>query len=167
MSHYGHVQAYGFDYAAFFKYHQDICIEEAVKWLANRKSGKPLCLVVGTNFPHVPWPKVGILAPETVQLPAKIADTPETRVARTHYDAAVNRADSDLGLIRDAAARHLPADNTIFLFSADQGAQWPFAKWNLYDAGLHVPLIVVWPGHVKAASRRMRPRPQGKPKHGG
>ncbi|HSU66135.1 MAG TPA: sulfatase [Tepidisphaeraceae bacterium] len=153
VSHYAHVLSYGFDYAAFYNYHQDVCVEEAVKWLANRGSGKPLCLLVGTNFPHVPWPKQGILTPSTVELPAKVADTPETRVARTRYDAGVRRADSDLGLVRDAVAKHLPADNTIFLFSADQGAQWPFAKWNLYDAGLHVPLIVVWPGHVKPASR--------------
>lgn len=153
VSHYGHVLSYGFDYAAFYNYHQDICVEEACKWLASRKSGKPLCFLVGTNFPHVPWPKKGILTPSTVELPARVADTPETRAARTHYDAGVARADSDLGLVRDAVAKYLPADNTIFLFSADQGAQWPFAKWNLYDAGLHVPLIVVWPGHVKAASR--------------
>ncbi len=153
VSHYGHVQTYGFDYAAFFNYHQDVCVEEAVKWLSSRRSDKPLCLLVGTNFPHVPWPKEGIGTPKTVRLPAKVADTPETRLARTHYDAAVKRADSDLGLVRDAVAKYLAAGNTIFVFSADQGAQWPFAKWSLYDAGLHVPLIVVWPGHVKAGSR--------------
>jgi len=66
--------------------------------------------------------------------------------------AAVSRADSDLGMVREAVRKHLPAD-TLFVFSADQGAQWPFAKWNLYEAGLHVPLIVVWPGHVAPGRR--------------
>jgi len=33
------------------------------------------------------------------------ADTPETRAARTHYIAAVSRADSDLGEIRAALAQ--------------------------------------------------------------
>jgi hypothetical protein len=56
VSHYGHVQAYGFDHAAYFNYHQDVCVDKAVEWLAARKSGKPPCLLVGTNFPHVPWP---------------------------------------------------------------------------------------------------------------
>lgn len=152
VSHYGHVQTYGFDYAAYFNYHQDVCVDKAVEWLAARKSDKPLCLLVGTNFPHVPWPKKGMLSPDGVTLPARNADTPETRQARTHYAAAVHRADSDLGEVRDAVRKHLPTD-TLFLFSADQGAQWPFAKWNLYEAGLHVPLIVVWPGHVPAGKR--------------
>jgi N-sulfoglucosamine sulfohydrolase len=152
VSHYGHVQAYGFDHAAFFNYHQDVCVDKAVEWLAARKSEKPLCLLVGTNFPHVPWPKKGMLSPETLTLPARVADTPETREARTHYAAAVRRADSDLGKVREAARKYLPAD-TLFVFSADQGAQWPGAKWNLYEAGVHVPLIVAWQGHVTAGRR--------------
>ena len=152
VAHYGQVQTYGFDHVGFFNYHQDVCVERAVEWLAARKSDKPLCLMVGTNFPHVPWPKSGNMPPAAVPLPAKNADTPETREARTHYTAAVSRADSDLGLVRDAARKYLPAD-TVFVFSADQGAQWPFAKWNLYEAGLHVPLIVSWPGHTKAGAR--------------
>ena len=152
VSHYGHVTTYGFDYAAFYNYHQDVCVEKAVEWLAARKSGKPLCLLVGTNFPHVPWPKHGTLSPEELALPARIADTPQTREARVRYAAAVTRADSDLGMVRDAARKYLPKD-TLFVFSADQGAQWPFAKWNLYEAGLRVPLIVVWPGHVAAGRR--------------
>jgi uncharacterized sulfatase len=152
VSHYGHVTTYGFDYAAFYNYHQDVCVEKAVQWLAARKSDRPLCLLVGTNFPHVPWPQRGTLPPESLMLPARIADTPETRQARTRYAAAVTRADSDLGMVREAARKYLPPD-TMFVFSADQGAQWPFAKWNLYEAGLHVPLIVVWPGHVAAGRR--------------
>ena len=152
VSHYGHVTTYGFDYAGFYNYHQDICVEKAVEWLAKRKSGKPLCLLVGTNFPHVPWPKRGMLTPEELRLPARIADTPETRAARTRYAAAVTRADGDLGMVREAALKYLPKE-TLFVFSADQGAQWPFAKWNLYEAGLQVPLIVVWPGHVAAGKR--------------
>jgi N-sulfoglucosamine sulfohydrolase len=152
VSHYGHVTTYGFDYAAFYKYHEDVCVEKSVEWLSQRKSDKPLCLLVGTNFPHVPWPKRGTLSPADLTLPARIADTPETRAARTRYAAAVTRADSDLGMVREAARKYLPQD-TLFVFSADQGAQWPFAKWNLYDAGLHVPLIVVWQGHVAANKR--------------
>src|SRR5579871_6489289 len=147
VSHYGHVTTYGFDYAGFYNYHQDICIEKAVEWLAARKSDKPLCLLVGTNFPHVPWPKTGTLSRESLTLPARIADTPETREARTHYAAAVTRADSALGMVRAAVKKYLPTD-TLFLFSADQGSQWPFAKWTLYEAGIQVPLIVVWPGHI-------------------
>lgn len=158
VSHYGHVQAYGFDYAAHWNYHEDICIDEAVKWLANRQSGpgaasqKPLCLMVGTNFPHVPWPEQGIQTPQEMILPAKIADTERTREMRTKYSAAVKRADSDLGEVREAVKKYLPSD-TLFVMSADQGSQWPFGKWNLYDAGTHIPLIVKWEGHIQPGVR--------------
>lgn len=152
VAHYKQVTAYGFDYAGYYNYHQDVCVKKAVEWLSARKSDKPLCLLVGTNWPHVPWPKDGILSPDGLTLPARIADTPETREARSRYSAAVNFADRDLGMVREAARKYLPSD-TLFVFSADQGSQWPFAKWTLYEAGLHVPLIVVWPGQVKPGSR--------------
>jgi N-sulfoglucosamine sulfohydrolase len=42
------------------------------------------------------------------------------------------------------------AENTIFIFTSDQGPQWPFAKWTVYDAGIRVPLLVRWPNVVKA-----------------
>src|SRR5690606_14228816 len=29
---------------------------------------------------------------------------------------------------------------------ADQGPQWAFGKWNLYDYGVQVPLLIRWPG---------------------
>jgi N-sulfoglucosamine sulfohydrolase len=41
----------------------------------------------------------------------------------------------------------------LVLFSSDHGAQWPFAKWNCYEAGVRVPLIVSWPGVVKPNTR--------------
>ena len=66
VAHYAQVTTYGFDHAAFYNYHQDVCVDKAVEWLAARKSpaARPLCLIVGTNFPHVPWPKQGMLTPD-------------------------------------------------------------------------------------------------------
>ena len=79
-------------------------------------------------------------------------DTPETRAWRAKYAAAVTRADTDLGLVLDAVQATLPKE-TCILFSADHGAQWPFGKWNLYESGVAVPLIVSWPGVVKPGTR--------------
>ena len=36
---------------------------------------------------------------------------------------------------------------------ADHGGQWPFGKWNLYDAGIRTPLIISWKGHIKPQTR--------------
>ncbi|HVL13514.1 MAG TPA: sulfatase [Gemmata sp.] len=148
VAHYAQVTDYGFDHASHYKYHEDDCVEAAVKWLAARKPGKPLCLVVGTNWPHVPWPKDTSLAADAVRIPPTHVDTKETRLARTRYLAAVANADRDLGLTYDAARKHL-GDDTLFLFTSDHGAQFPFGKWNAYDAGIRTPLIAAWPGKIK------------------
>jgi uncharacterized sulfatase len=148
VAHYAQVTEYGFDHASHFKYHEDDCVEAAVKWLAARKPGKPLCLLVGTNWPHVPWPKESPLDPGKLALPPTHVDTPETRQARARYLAAVANADRDLGLVYDAARKHLGKD-VLFLFTADHGSQFPFGKWNGYDAGIRTPLLAAWPSRIK------------------
>ncbi|VTT99790.1 heparan n-sulfatase : N-acetylgalactosamine 6-sulfatase (GALNS) OS=Blastopirellula marina DSM 3645 GN=DSM3645_02158 PE=4 SV=1: Sulfatase [Gemmataceae bacterium] len=148
VAHYAQVKQYGFDHASHFNYHQDDCVEAAVKWLAGRASDKPLCLLVGTNWPHVPWPEKGWGDGGRAALGPRLVDTPETRAAVARYRAAVANADRDLGLVYDAARKAL-GDNVLFAFTSDHGAQFPGGKWNLYDAGVRTPLVVAWPGHVK------------------
>ncbi len=153
VSHYKHTADYGFDYFSDDGFHQHESIGHAVEWLRTRASTKPLCLMVGTNWPHVPWPEENLgYDPAKLPLPAGTIDTPATRDWRAKYAAAVTKADDDLGTILDAARAHLP-EGTLFLFSADHGAQWPFGKWNLYESGVCVPLIVAWPGIVKPGAR--------------
>jgi uncharacterized sulfatase len=148
VAHYAQVTEYGFDHASHFKYHEDTCVQAAVKWLEARKPGKPLCLLVGTNWPHVPWPKESPLDRGKIGLPPTQVDTKETREARARYLAAVASADRDLGLVYGAARKHL-GKNVLFLFSSDHGSQFPFGKWNGYDAGIRTPLIAAWPGRIK------------------
>jgi N-sulfoglucosamine sulfohydrolase len=57
VSHYKHTADYGFDHFADDGFHQHQSIGHAVEWLSARTSRKPLCLMVGTNWPHVPWPE--------------------------------------------------------------------------------------------------------------
>lgn len=151
-AHYAQVKDYGFDHFSHFKYHEDDCITAAVDWLEKRESAKPLCLIVGTNWPHVPWPKKTDYNASSFTLPPTQVDTEDTRKMRGLYAQAVANADRDLGLVYDAVRKKL-GDNVFFLFSADHGAQWPFGKWNCYDAGIRSPLVVVWPGKVAPASR--------------
>jgi uncharacterized sulfatase len=151
VSHYRHTADYGFDYFAHDTFHDHAGIAEAVSFLKNRprQGAKPLCLFVGSNSPHVPWPDTDLgYAAEQVRLPAGSIDTPRTREWRARYAAAVTKADADLGMILDAARACL-GSNTLFLFSSDNGAQWPFAKWNCYEAGVRAPLIISWPGVIQ------------------
>ncbi|MGN6543583.1 MAG: sulfatase-like hydrolase/transferase [Aureliella sp.] len=151
VSHYRHTAKYGFDYFAHDTFHDHAAIPAAVEFLKDRpRDGrKPLCLMVGTNWPHVPWPEEDLgYDPAKLLLPAGSIDTPKTRQWRARYAAAVSEADADLGRIMDAAREYLAPD-TLFLFSSDHGAQWPFGKWNVYESGVSVPLIIAWPGVVQ------------------
>ena len=153
VAHYGHAKNYGFDLVRHDGFHDDECVPAALKYLNTRTSKKPLAFFVGTNWPHVPWPRGSEgYDPATSKLPPTLFDTPQTRQARARYYAAVTRFDTELGQVYDAARARL-GPNTFFLHSSDHGAQWPFAKWNLYDAGIQVPLIVSWPGVIKAGTR--------------
>ena len=118
------------------------------------RAKQPLCLLVCSHSPHVYWPEVDGYDPTKLHLPPYLVDTPETRAARDRYLTDVTWMDRQVGEVRNSLRRHGYAENTLFLFSADQGAQWPFAKWNLYDAGLRVPLLAHWPGHVKVGTTK-------------
>ncbi len=154
VSHYKHTVDYGFDSFAHDTFHDHEAIPAAVKFLADRdrESTRPLCLMVGSNWPHVPWPKESAFDPAALRLPETSVDTTATREARTKLAAAVKNADDDLGTIYDAARKSLD-DKAIFLWSSDHGTQWPFGKWNCYEEGVRVPLIVDWPGVTKPGSR--------------
>lgn len=152
VSHYKHTIDYGFDHFAHDTFHDHAGIAAAVEFLKKRPKARPLCLFVGSNWPHVPWPESSDYDSGVLDLPAGSVDTPETRQWRARYAAAVTKADDDLGTVY-AAARESLGEATLFIFSADHGAQWPFAKWNLYDAGIRVPLIIVWPDVVKPGTR--------------
>ncbi len=151
VSHYKHTKDYGFDHFSDDGFHQHQSIGHAVDWLKKRSkdNAKPLCLMVGTNWPHVPWPEADSGYDGTeLTLPAGSIDTPETREWRAKYATAVTKADDDLGAVIAAFGME-----GIILFSADHGAQWPFGKWNGYESGVCVPLIVSWPEIVKPGSR--------------
>ena len=121
------------------------------RFLANRDRSKPLCLFVGTRHPHTVWSADRTYDPATVQIPPTHVDTPTTREERASYLTDVTKADVLLGEVRALVLEKIPGD-TLFIYTADHGAAWPFSKWTLYDSGIRVPLIIAWPGHLKAAT---------------
>lgn len=112
----------------------------------------PVCLMVGDRRPHVPWTTETIYDPNELTLPSFFIDTKSTRQHWAQYYSDITGMDDEMGKIYSLAQQKF-GDNFIFIYSADHGAQWPFHKWNLYDAGIKVPLIIVWPGHIKPNSR--------------
>jgi N-acetylgalactosamine-6-sulfatase len=78
--------------------------------------------------------------------------------SRTHY-AMVRYMDEQIGRILDALDELGLRENTLVLFSSDNGAgknrggsNGPLREWKhfLYEGGIRVPLIVRWPGEVPA-----------------
>jgi len=142
------VARHGFD--VFDRRHDAEFVE---KFLKERDPARPLCLFVGTHEPHVPWPDLEGYDPEQVTLPPTFVDTPETRAFRARYYTDVTKADTKLGEVMDLAQRYFDPANTLLIYTSDHGAQWPFGKWNLYDAGIRSPLIAAWPGVIEPGAR--------------
>lgn len=118
-------------------------------YLQSRTKTKPLCLIIGSPDPHVPWPKTSILDPATLRLPPHSIDTPATRRHRALYAQAVLEVDALIGQMRTLATEYLRPE-TLFLYTSDHGAQWAFGKFTCYDYGIRVPLVAAWPGRIPA-----------------
>ena len=147
VAHYKDGGNHGFD-----RHDEKHDVKSVEAFLKNRAGNKPLCLFVGTHDPHVPWPDPVGYDPARVNLPPTHIDTPETRDFRSRYYTAVTRADAYAGEMYDLARKYLGEKNTLAIYTSDHGAQWPFGKWNLYDAGIRVPFLAVWPGVIKAGT---------------
>lgn len=141
--------AYGFD---FYSKPRVNLADRVAEYFAERRPGAPLCLMVGDRRPHVPWTERNIYDADAVGLPPYFIDTPETREHRARYFSDITGLDAELGRIMDTAREKL-GENVIYLFSSDHGGQWPFGKWNLYEAGIRVPLIAAWPGKIEPGAR--------------
>ncbi len=150
VAHNTYASGHGFDYVE--GPNQGFSDTAAVaKYLATRDAAKPLCLFVGTRHPHVPWSEDRTYDPAQVKIPPTHVDTPMTREQRARYLTDVTKADTLLGEVRALAREKIPG-NTLFIYTADHGSQWPFGKWNLYDSSTRIPLIMAWPGHLKAGT---------------
>jgi N-sulfoglucosamine sulfohydrolase len=122
------------------------------RWLAGANRATPFFLVVADHSPHVVWPEKAEYKPEEVVIPPNHIDTPDTRRARARYYTDITKMDRNVGSVLASLDRYGLAENTIFIFTSDQGAQLPFAKWTVYDAGIRVPLLIRWPGVIKSGS---------------
>ncbi len=116
---------------------------------------KPFCLVVALVEPHVPWVMGDASAypPEKIVLPPNIADTKVTRQAFSHYLAEITYMDGQVGEILGLLEQSGHADDTLVLFTSEQGSQFPGNKWTNWDTGLHTALIARWPSRIEAGRR--------------
>ena len=113
---------------------------------------QPLCLIVADSGPHVVWEENKTYDPATLPILPYMVDTPKTRAALANYAQDISTVDGRLGAVLASAGRHGFVDNTLFIYTSDQGAEWPRCKWTVYDTGLLVPFVARWPGRIAAGS---------------
>jgi len=84
--------------------------------------------------------------PEDVALPGIFPDLPEIRSDILDYYIEIEHIDSQLMQALATLKDRGLADNTVVVYTSDNGMPFPRAKTTLYDMGVRMPLIVSWPG---------------------
>ena len=122
---------------------------------AYARGGRPFLLSLHFNAPHWPWEAPG--------------DEAEAQhVAGTnlrHFDGGtqeiyarmIGAMDREIGRVLDALDTQGIAENTIVIFTSDNGGErfsdtWPFTgrKTELLEGGLRVPTLIAWPARIPA-----------------
>jgi len=92
--------------------------------------------------------------PEGIPVPPYHPDDDVFRTAWARYHDLISVMDSWVGGILDELAEDGLDRETIVVFWSDHGAGFPRAKRWATEAGLRVPLIIRWPGHVDGGRTR-------------
>jgi len=159
----GPLKERGYFVGAFRKVHQGASFDKRWNFYGSAKEpfskffdalppGKPFFLHVGFTDPHRPYTKGAFSPPHDpakVKVPRHLPDVPEVRADLADYYDEIARMDSESGQIFDLLKQRNLADNTLVIFTADNGLPFPRAKGTCYDAGIHVPLLAWWPGRIQ------------------
>ncbi|HLW67994.1 MAG TPA: sulfatase [Gemmataceae bacterium] len=128
--------------------------EQARKFIQD-SGDKPFLLVMGYTDPHRAAKGFGNAVkgvpditynPAKVELPYHLPDQPDCRADLADYYRSATRLDYGIGLLMKVLKELKHEDDTLVIFLSDNGIPFPGAKTTLYDAGLHLPLIIHAPG---------------------
>ncbi|MGQ7868736.1 sulfatase family protein [Sunxiuqinia sp. sy24] len=138
------------------------CVSETAKYdpaglkeFMGRNKEQPFCLITALVVPHIPW-TVGDPShfnPKELKLPPYLADNKETRTEFAKYLAEVEVLDQQVGETLALLEELDIAENTIVIFTSEQGAQLPFCKWTNWNNGVHTGFVLRWPGKVESGVR--------------
>lgn len=141
------------------EYLPDRLADEAISFMRKQDAMKAPFFVALWNY-TVHWP---MEAP--AKLVAKYKDLPLKGYRDHRYAAMIEAMDTAIGRVVDALDKLDASRETIVIFTSDNG---PFGgvgdarplrgdKGHLYEGGIRVPLIVRWPGKIKAGGMNSTP----------
>ena len=139
-----------------------------VAWTAERSAAffekakaedKPFFLTVGYIDPHRDLTRGGFgnttnydgvthlpYDPKDVTVPFFLSDVPEVRQELAEYYSAVWRLDQGIGMLLKELSKAGLDDDTLVMFTSDNGPPFVNSKATLYDAGVRLPMIIRAPG---------------------
>jgi len=130
-------------------YSTNLIAREAVRIIEEHDVKQPLFLYLAFNSPHAPLQA----PPEYLERYASITD----RNRRT-YAAMPTCMDDAIGRVLEALEKRGMRENTLILFSSDNGGPLPLGanngplragKGTVYEGGVRVPAFAVWPGRIR------------------
>ena len=132
---------------------------EAVKFIEANKD-KPFFLYLPHYAVHQP-----IAGKPEVVAKFKAKDTTDLKQKNATYAALVSSVDDAMGTIRAALKRLKIDEQTIIIFTSDNGgligttdnSPLRAGKGSAYEGGVRVPLIMFWPGVTKAGTLEPTP----------
>jgi len=86
--------------------------------------------------------------PKDMPLPPYFPDTPKVRTAMARMYTNIEQSDRELGELLEQLEEDGLAEKTIIFHWSDHGPLPRGKRWP-YDSGIHVPLIVRWPGRFE------------------
>ncbi|XP_071968437.1 N-sulphoglucosamine sulphohydrolase [Engystomops pustulosus] len=91
--------------------------------------------------------------PEQVQVPYFIQDTPSARADLAAQYTTIGRMDQGIGLVLSELRSAGHENDTLVIFSSDNGIPFPNGRTNLYWSGRAEPLLISSPGHPRCSGQ--------------
>lgn len=138
----------------------DVFTDWACEYLTERaRAKKPFFLYLAYNAPHDP------IQPPPEWLDRVRQREPSMNPKRQKLVALIEHLDSGIGRVLDTLDRLKLANNTLVIYTSDNGGvlanganngPWRGEKCHMYEGGLRVPGAARWPARIQAGSRTSR-----------
>lgn len=133
-------------------------VENFKLFLDERKPGQPFSFWISPTEPHRPFltgigASSGEIDMKAIQVPPFLPDTEAVRRDLADYLYEIQWFDRELGRILEVLNDRGELDNTVIVYTSDNGMPFPRAKSNNYEYGTRVPFAVRWGNGIPSAQR--------------